>query len=175
MKYYLKINNFIMCILIVFLLSACTHKAMEDTKLYETEVQKKNTTQETADASLNHKITQEAMDKLYAYMPYDEMVETVGFEPILFLEDETENKIVYHYNIAGEDFEENNCTLDLTFRDNLLDDALTGYMDFPYPEDTKIVKMDDYCNLKTGDSLKDVREKMGNAMRFNKIFWDDLL
>lgn len=174
MKYYLKISNLIICLLCVLLLSACRHSAMNDTKSNETEVEKKNISQEEGDKSLNNKITQEVMDKLYAYMQYDEMVETVGFEPIIIEENEIDNVISCKYNISGKDFEENNCTLDLTFRDNVLDDANTGYMKFKYSDDTKIVEAEDYANLKIGDSLVSVRKKMGNAMRFNKIFWDEL-
>jgi len=167
MKNYLKTNSFIVCMIVVFLLSACAHNEVEDKKINETEVQKKNTSQEASNTSLDKKITQETMDKLYANMPYDEMVKIVGFEP-------TTSETGYKYNISGTEFEENNCTLDLVFGDNGLDDANTGYMDFKYPQDTKIIETDDYCNLKIGDSLISVRKKMGNAMRFNKIWWDEL-
>lgn len=174
MKYYIKIRKFIMCILAVLLLSACIHKVVDNTKLNENKVQNKNVSQESDNEFLSYKITQETMDKLYAYIPYDEMVKIVGVKPIITEENEKDKVISCKYNISGEEFEKNNCTLDLTFRNNVLDDANTGYMNFKYSDDTKFVKTEDYCNLKIGDSLASIRKTMDNSMRFNKIFWDEL-
>ncbi|MEA5085170.1 MAG: hypothetical protein VB018_13630 [Lachnospiraceae bacterium] len=146
----------------------------DNTKLNGNKVQNKNVSQESDNEFLSYKITQETMDKLYAYIPYDEMVKIVGVKPIITEENEKDKVISCKYNISGEEFEKNNCTLDLTFRNNVLDDANTGYMNFKYSDDTKFVKAEDYCNLKIGDSLASIRKTMDNSMRFNKIFWDEL-